>query len=119
MFDPWFSFLSPLEILTMPHSPAPFRALYANDNLTGSHPFMIVDARGYPIALVPRADFVNAIGGPESHHSDNARLFAAAPTMLRLLKDLVVAHFNDHPEIDRFMADAVVVIREAETLPPS
>jgi hypothetical protein len=85
--------------MIVPHSPAPWTYHKRLDQIR--------DKDGELVAAIL------------SNREDNGKILAAAPTMLRVLKDLVDAHYSDHPMIDKFREDARVVIAEAETLPPS
>ena len=100
----------------MPHTPGPWTCPNDGQNIVRSGERLVAaiydetdDKRqGYKIR--PAAEAV-----------DNARLITAAPTMLRVLRDLIALSdaSPEYCDLSDLIEDVKVVVAEATTLPPS
>lgn len=75
----------------MPHSPGPWTLVEKEDV------YWIIDANSQIVQLVMKAGSVTARDRKEGEVISNAKLIAAAPELLKLCHDalLAITHFND------------------------
>lgn len=77
------------------HTPGPWGRVFGSDYLTGSHPADIIGPLGYPIGHAIRPD--PAEGGD---YKANARLIAAAPSLLAACKEAAALIDNLMSSVD-------------------